>query len=260
MKKCLVSLMLALSFLTACEKDYETSKADELDYAFVNGDCEYVINELSDKQLAAGSREEKMLVSSLMQCAGTSLFSIITNLDNKGSGDYYSILRSILNVDSLTKDNIAALRANYDQIAKICKNTRSALGSYADSSVALTCAMGEANAASVELFGILTELNGDSPIELSEEGIKGAIQGKRNDEIKSAIEGFYGLEKGQEENDKINRLNDIVDNLNASINDPIITDTLKINTDEIKGKIDEAKGSSGKVTATSLLNFILKQK
>lgn len=222
------------------------AERDKLDFAFIEGNCQYVIEMLEPNKDHLTGIELYQYSNAVMACSGFDLLNSLTFVldENTSTDDPYAMIQSFMGTSTVNNEKIAELKANYSKVLSNCNNNVS-------NEMQVLCGMTAAADSILDVSQVALTLSGEESIEMTEEGMKKIIEGKTIDEIQNAVT-----------SSKVNV--DLIDsNIDTVSNSSVAIENMAGNIDfskELDTFTQEIRDSNtGSVTESSLSNYILNQ-
>lgn len=202
MKKILLAACLCLSlFVVSCgESIYgdvsnrwtNQAKKDALDFAFIQDNCQLVINQLEQSADAnrLGAKDLYKYNNSLLACSGFNLVGMFEGLlggSGGGSTDPFDMIQKLMGTDLLTPEESAKLKDSYGKILKTCEPMENLT-----EEMKTICGMTAASDTVRILGDIAMDLSGNGEISLDADSMGNAIKGKTEEEILKSIQDKAG--------------------------------------------------------------------
>lgn len=196
MKKIFLALCIGLSFCalscsdslygSTADKNTKEAKLDDTDFAFIQGNCQLVINAY-DARAEAGTLSSTELYkynNSLLACSGFDLVSSVSGIFGVGNlaGDPFDIIQGFMGTDTLTKEESAKLKATYDKILKSCVPVDKL-----PADMQTVCGMTAASDTVRALGDVALDLSGTGSVNLDSAGMTSAISGKTTTDISGSV-------------------------------------------------------------------------
>lgn len=197
MKKIFLALCVGLSFCalscsdslygTSADKNTKEAKLDATDFAFIQGNCQLVINAY-DARAESGTLSPTELYkynNSLLACSGFDLVSSVSGIFGVGNlaGDPFDIIQGFMGTDTLTKEESAKLKATYDKILKSCAPIDKL-----PTDMKTVCGMAAASDTVRSLGDVALNISGSGSVNLDSAGMTNAIGGQTYDGILAGVE------------------------------------------------------------------------
>ncbi len=227
-------------------KETTEAERDKLDFAFIEGNCQYVIEMLEPNKDYLTDIELYQYSNAVMACSGFDLLNSLTVIldENAVSDDPYAMIQSFMGTSTINNEKIIELKANYSKVLSNCNNNLS-------NEMQILCGMTAAADSILDVSQVALTLSGEENIEMTEEGMKKVIGGRTLDEIQNAVT-----------TSKIN-IDSIDTNIDTVSNSSVAIENMAGNIDfskELDQFTQEIRDSStGTVTESSLSNYILNQ-
>ncbi len=257
----LLSLIFISMFVQACadgnalewmtDKNTSDARQDKIDFAFIEGNCAYVIQMLAPHEGYLSGTELYQYNNALLACSGFSLVnSLGVILDkNGGSSDPFEIIQSLMGTDNLTSSKISELQASYGKILGSCTGSL-------DAGMKTVCGMAAAADTVLAVSDVALRLSGAESLNATKEGITQAIGGKTAQEIQEAVDA--SLNDGALSLDRLNSdLNSVMD-ASSAIAD-MAESSVDFSEDLDKLANDIKDQASGVITSSSLSDYIYSQ-
>lgn len=251
----LIAISLLAISLSGCDESIwagasnkNTSQAitDEIDFAFITGDCQKVVSYYDNIKAHGGSlnsREANMYSNALLACSGFDLVSGIDKILGSGdTSDIYGTISSIMGTSNVDKGTVDKLKDQYDKVLDNC-NSFNPL----PESMVTTCGLAATSSTVADLADILLGTGVTSNIELTQAGMNKVIEDakKHGTSITNSVDSFVSdpsaLENLNKNIEYIEKVSSVVGGSGGGF-------------DEIVSQIKDSK--TGKVTAESLKDFI----
>lgn len=189
MKKILLSACVGLSlFVVSCgESIYgdasnrwtNQAKTDSLDFAYIQGNCQLVIDKLEQAADAnqLSSKELYKYNNSLLACSGFDLVGSLGDLlgSSGGSTDPFDMIQQLMGTDLLTPEESKKLEETYGKILKTCTPMENL-----SEDMQTICGMTAASDTVRILGDIAMSVSGQGSVGLDKNGMENAIKGNES--------------------------------------------------------------------------------
>lgn len=174
----------------ANEKTTE-AKIDKLGFAFIEGNCQYIIDELGPREAYLNETEKYQYSNAVLACSGFDLLGSLNVLLDKGSGgstDPYAVIQGLVGTSNVNKDKVKELKDSYAKVL----NSGTCDG--ATSNLAAVCGMAAAADTVLSVADVALNLSCPNPedkecsVDITEKGIKEIVAGKSQEEIRAAVD------------------------------------------------------------------------
>lgn len=177
----------------ANEKTTE-AKTDKLGFAFIEGNCQYIIDELEPRAAYLNETEKYQYSNAVLACSGFDLLGSLNVLLDKSTGgkvDPYGTIQSLIGTSSVNKDKVKELKDSYAKVLS------SGTCNGATSDLAVVCGMAAAADTVLSVADVALNLTCPNPddkenckdsVDITEAGMKEIVAGKSQEEIKAAVD------------------------------------------------------------------------
>lgn len=249
-----LSLIFISMFVQACadgnalewaaDKNASDAVQDKIDFAFIEGNCDYVIEMLAPREGYLSDTELYQYNNALLACSGFSLVnSLGVILDKNGSSDPFEIIQSLMGTDNLTSYRISELQASYDKILGSCTGNT-------DVGMKTVCGMTAAADTVLAVSAVALRLSGVESLDATKEGITHAIGDRTPEQIEVEVDDSLI--------DRLNRDLDSVVGASSAIAD-MAESSVDFSRDLDKLANDVKDQTKNAITSSSLSNYIYSQ-
>lgn len=253
-------LLLSL-FISGCggnalewmaDENSTDAKKDKIDFAFVEGNCSYVIMMLEPHVGFLSETELYQYNNAVLACSGFSIvdsINVILDKDAVTANDPFVTIQEFMGTDTLTDEKIAELKGSYDKVLQSCTGTLS-------EDMQTVCGMTAAAHSVLAVSEVALNLSGADSITASKDGITSAIGGKGLSEISSAVDS--SVNSGAISMDGLNNDLALITSASVAISN-MAEGNIEFSSDLEKFSNDLKDSSTGTITSSSFSNYIFSQ-
>lgn len=233
------------------DKNSSEAKRDELDFAFIEGNCSFIVSELGKKEPNLNAIERYQYSNAVLACSGFDLVNSLGSLlDKNGSKDPFDLIQNLMGTSILSQTKIDELQASYGKVLSSCANF-----DILDSNMKTVCGMAAAADTVLTVSDLALKISGSESIDATKEGLTSALNGKSESEIQDAV------------NKEIGNGNMDLDSLSNNLD--TISGAAGIIAEQAGGEVefskeldkftDDLTDENGNITSGSLANYISSQ-
>ncbi len=234
----------------ATDKNTTEARKDKLDFAFIQGNCQYVINMLAPYDGMLSGTELYQYSNAILACSGFDVLeslNIILDEYSVASGPF-NLIQSLMGTSVLTAENIKNLKDQYSKVINNCSTSYGTMTSEMD----MICGLAAAADTVATISEIALALSGGESITATEEGIKQIVTGKTKEEITQAVDNAVAT--GSANLGNLSKNLDIITTSSESIT-AIAGGNIQLSL-ELDKFTKDVSDTSGEVTNASLSSYI----